>query len=142
MQSYTFVFIIITLITLTSILAQYSVQKDTQKELAVSFKTKQKVLRDPGIQNPLPIKHHTQPPSKGNTHTHNKQQNHTQNHANLFHHIHSKSEETNTTECTTKSAQQIAKHTPYMEILNNKLILKHTTTNIQVNNINKSNIIS
>ena len=57
MQSYTFVLIIITLITFTSILAQYSVQKDTQKELAISFKTKQKVLQDPGIQNPLLIKH-------------------------------------------------------------------------------------
>ena len=72
MQSYTFVLIIITLITLTSILAPYSVQKDTQKELAVSFKTKQKVLRDPGIQNPLPIKHHTHPPLK-REHTHPQQ---------------------------------------------------------------------
>ena len=100
MQSYTFVFIIITLITLTSILAQYSVQKDTQKELAVSFKTKQKVLRDLGIQNPFPINHYTHPPSKGNTDTHktpHKCHNHTQNHANFFHYIYSKVEQTKIT---------------------------------------------
>ena len=103
MQSYTFVLIIITLIALTSILAQYSVQKDTQKELAVSFKTKQKVLWDPGIQNPLPINHH--PPSKGNTDTHktpHKCHNHTQNHANFFHYIYSKVEQTKITQSSIK----------------------------------------
>ena len=79
MQSYTFVLIIITLITFTSILAQYSVQKDTQKELAVSFKIKQKVLWDPGIQNPLSIIHHTHPPQKG---THTLTTNNTKHHTN------------------------------------------------------------
>ena len=105
MQSYTFVLIIITLITFTSILAQYSVQKDTQKELAVSFKTKQKVFWDPGIQNPLPINHHTHPPSKGNTDTHktpHKRYNHTQNHENFFHYIYSKVEQTKITQSSIK----------------------------------------